>query len=159
MGRLSAYYRSIIKNICGHCVDFRPMIAWQSARIEYLISKIEVRGVSVECRPITGRFSTDGRSTTNRLPSPKDSRPIKKKNWSVIFLRPADPKKQLSLTQNQPTLDRLSADSHHWQSADCRWDQCSCGLSKQLIQILWFYSEYMWRYYNAHEVLSWFPGQ
>ena len=28
-----------------------------------------------------------------------------------------------------------------------------------LIKFHGFYSEYMWQYYNAHEVLSWFPGQ
>ena len=72
----------------------------------------------------------------------------KRANWSVIFFFAAGRpfKSSLNCIQNHPTVS-------------LRWDQCNRRLSKQLIKFLGFYSEYMWLYYNAHEVLSWFPGQ
>ena len=71
--------------VCGLCVDnkdYLPSLARLSADDQLTVSQVcdLFGGVSANRRPMIVRYLTEGRWTPNCLPSPKDSRPIHRRN-------------------------------------------------------------------------------
>ena len=89
-------------------------------------------------RPMMGQYSTGGRSTPNRLPSPKDSRLIKEKTGQLSFFAAGCIDKAGKIPHK---ISRLSADC---RSTVGRLAPLTVsGLSKQLFKFHGFYSEYV----------------
>ena len=87
------------------------------------------RGVSrpsTDDRPIVNRRSVDFKTFAKSQRQLADWE--KKELVSYNLLPPADPKQQLKSHTELVDCQSTVGQSHHWQSADCRWDQCNRGL-------------------------------